>query len=481
MTNKLPFTTQVSSDQANLSVYNFFISDLHLAPQAEELLAKFSNFCQELATFARESSPQHQRHLRLYILGDFLALGIGDFVPEWFIPYQKQLLALQQQGVEIFFMGGNRDFLLKKKFAQSFGATYLPENTLVDFSANAQGAQASYSLLNLEFSKIDASEPHYQTNQELRQELQTRLSLASDFYKLNPQASKPLASLRLCLCHGDNLCLGDQAYQKYRRFIRSTLMQVVEKLIPTFVVKAIAKKISQKSKAKRQEQEQILQRQAEIDATWGQATKLDLADIELNYTSYLGQVSQANLMVYGHIHRQRFLGWQQDTVTAYGQQFIPITFGNLDSTSTQTSEVFCEVDHLYPLPVGKIRTFTGNQALQTLSWEALDQLTNQGFKLNPEDPNFYAASMADWLSTADLTQQQEHERSQVQLWQAQIPQAQAKAQLQPEKENERQRLAWATELCQQPQTSTSVGLLVQHARKNGQTCQEFSFTFIELP
>ncbi|RIY34055.1 hypothetical protein CJP74_00300 [Psittacicella melopsittaci] len=454
----LPFVTQVERENyANLWIYNFFISDLHLQESTAELNQQFAAFIQQLLTLAQNNKRENtKRHLRLYILGDFLALGIGDFIPDWFKPYQESLQTLAQAGVEIFFMVGNRDFLLGKKFSQGIGATFLPENTIVDFSTNATGAQAYYQYLSPSLTSIVSNEQTYSKREQLCAEFKHRL-----------QEHAPLAktedSLRLWLCHGDNLCLSDEAYQKYRRFIRSGLMQGVEKLIPTWLVKKIAQRISAASQRKRQEHEE---RQTQITATWGELSSLDMADIDLNYTHFLAQLSQANLLVYGHVHRQRILSWNlaDPQVQAYASGEQKIAFGNLNQVNTPS--IYTEVDDLYPIPVGKIRTFTAGIKQEPdaseQAWAKLDALSQNLLPLTRQD--FYTASMADWLSEADLAHQEQLQAQAVKSWQQQA------------QEQVRQKVAWT----QTKQSPTSIGLLVQQAYSQEQIVNTFAFAFISL-
>ncbi len=69
----------------------------------------------------------------LYILGDLFESWIGDDDPE---PLYRQVAAalksLQQQGVPCYFIHGNRDFLLGKRFAEESGMVLLPEENVVE-------------------------------------------------------------------------------------------------------------------------------------------------------------------------------------------------------------------------------------------------------------------------------------------------------------------------------------------------------------
>jgi len=99
----------------------WFISDLHLAPEETRITAGFLNFMLE---------PQSGD--ALYILGDFFNYWVGDDVSD---PYADQiaqvLKATSDRGIDIFFMHGNRDFLLGESFCQRSGMTFLPEPSVI--------------------------------------------------------------------------------------------------------------------------------------------------------------------------------------------------------------------------------------------------------------------------------------------------------------------------------------------------------------
>ncbi|MDC9728491.1 MAG: UDP-2,3-diacylglucosamine diphosphatase [Methyloprofundus sp.] len=100
-----------------------FISDLHLTIERPEVTQKFLNFLVNRAPKAEA----------LYILGDLFDTWIGDddFSP----PIKKvkhHLKALSQQGTKVFYIHGNRDFLIGQKFSQESGATLLDEYSLIN-------------------------------------------------------------------------------------------------------------------------------------------------------------------------------------------------------------------------------------------------------------------------------------------------------------------------------------------------------------
>lgn len=99
----------------------WFISDLHLAPEETRITAGFLDFMLE---------PQNGD--QLYILGDFFNYWVGDDVSD---PYADQiahvLKATSKRGVDIFFMHGNRDFLLGDVYCKRAGMTLLQEPSVI--------------------------------------------------------------------------------------------------------------------------------------------------------------------------------------------------------------------------------------------------------------------------------------------------------------------------------------------------------------
>jgi len=96
-----------------------FISDLHLSQSQPRTTQVFFNFLQQRASQVRE----------LYILGDLFEYWAGD--DDLDNPYNKSvadaLRALSDTDVKIFWIAGNRDFLVDTAFAHATGATLLPD------------------------------------------------------------------------------------------------------------------------------------------------------------------------------------------------------------------------------------------------------------------------------------------------------------------------------------------------------------------
>ncbi|MGH8378387.1 MAG: UDP-2,3-diacylglucosamine diphosphatase [Gammaproteobacteria bacterium] len=100
-----------------------FISDLHLDPARPQITQLFLDF---LKTEARAAEA-------LYILGDFFEIWLGDDDPD---PHHARVIAgvreLANRGVPVYFMHGNRDFLIGERFARAAGCTLLPDPHLVN-------------------------------------------------------------------------------------------------------------------------------------------------------------------------------------------------------------------------------------------------------------------------------------------------------------------------------------------------------------
>lgn len=157
-----------------------FISDLHLAPERPEIINIFRRFADEIA--ARADS--------LYILGDFLEYWLGDDDPAIALsPVFEKLIELDEKhATKVFFMHGNRDFLIGADLAQ-----------------------------HCHFNII--SEPH-------------RITIHGH---------------DTLLMHGDTLCTDDIEYQNFRSMVRSTAwqQQILDKSIDERI--QIAKDLREKS------------------------------------------------------------------------------------------------------------------------------------------------------------------------------------------------------------------------------------------
>jgi len=147
------FTAEPGDDRPVL-----FISDLHLSPAIPRTVAAFEQF---IRTVAREARA-------LFILGDLFEYWIGDdeLASPWTAAQCALMRSLAADGVELYVMHGNRDFLLGPRFAAAAGATLLHDPCVIEIGAR-----------------------------------------------------------RLVLTHGDALCTLDEGYQRFRRWTRRPWIQ----------------------------------------------------------------------------------------------------------------------------------------------------------------------------------------------------------------------------------------------------------------
>jgi UDP-2,3-diacylglucosamine hydrolase len=135
-----------------------FVSDLHLQASSPATTTLFLNFLTRHAVHARQ----------LYLLGDLFEYWAGD--DDIDTPYIRgiadALHAASRAGVQLFWMAGNRDFLVGEAFARTVGMERLPD-------------------------------PHV----------------------------THIAGIRLALAHGDAQCTDDHDYQAFRAQVRSPQWQ----------------------------------------------------------------------------------------------------------------------------------------------------------------------------------------------------------------------------------------------------------------
>lgn len=146
------------SATGNEARHSLFISDLHLCRTRPEITVQFIGFLQGKASLAES----------LYILGDLFEYWAGD--DDLGDTHHQPIIAafhtLAARGTSIFFMHGNRDFLLADDFARATGIQLLQDPLLLT-----------------------------------------------------------LHGRRILLSHGDALCTDDVAYQAFRRQVRDPIWQ----------------------------------------------------------------------------------------------------------------------------------------------------------------------------------------------------------------------------------------------------------------
>ena len=102
-----------------------FISDIHLEPIENNRTLAFNNFLEKAS----------DRYEALYILGDLFEYWIGDDEDNLTISnIKKNLSRLADQGVSLFFIHGNRDFLIGNKFASDTNIKILDDMHIINLN-----------------------------------------------------------------------------------------------------------------------------------------------------------------------------------------------------------------------------------------------------------------------------------------------------------------------------------------------------------
>jgi UDP-2,3-diacylglucosamine hydrolase len=108
----------------SVSPLALFISDLHLTPERPLPVQLFYRFIAEVAPGAQS----------LYILGDFFEAWVGD--DDLAQPLHRDvagaLKSLSEHGTAVFFIPGNRDFLIGSVFEKASGLTLLADPSEID-------------------------------------------------------------------------------------------------------------------------------------------------------------------------------------------------------------------------------------------------------------------------------------------------------------------------------------------------------------
>ena len=213
-----------------------FVSDLHLRPERPDLTERFSRFLVDCA---------EQQIDALFILGDLFEYWIGDDNLD--DPFVATIVAalrqLSDRGTKLYFVHGNRDFLIGHAFAAATGATLLPDLTVLKLGAVPVGAGDT------------------------------------------PQDN--LASIRtsVLLLHGDTLCTDDHAYQNFRRRVRAPEWQ------QQFLAQSLRARRAEVATLRRHSAEAIREKSAEI------------MDVSPNAVRQTLATSMCRVMIHGHTHR----------------------------------------------------------------------------------------------------------------------------------------------------------------------------------
>lgn len=152
----------------------YFIADLHLQAERPQMTAGFLAFLNTL----------HPNDT-LYILGDFFEVWIGDdHQPDWLQPINRALNDHTQNGLTLYLMHGNRDFLIGDDYCQRIGATLLPDPIVVQLNEKPVLLMHGDSMctLDTEYMKMRAMvrAPIF-AQQVAAQSIEQRLAMSAHF------------------------------------------------------------------------------------------------------------------------------------------------------------------------------------------------------------------------------------------------------------------------------------------------------------
>ncbi|GIU24407.1 UDP-2,3-diacylglucosamine diphosphatase [Shewanella schlegeliana] len=161
-----------------------FVGDLHLSADRPDITQAFLTF---LDTQLHDTDA-------LYILGDLFEVWVGDDIAEPFANQLADAIKQASQKLPIYFIHGNRDFLIGHAFAKRSGMTLLPEVYTLD-----------------------------------------------------------LYGVPSVILHGDSLCTLDKPYQRFRRFRNMSWAKWLYAHLPKSKRLDIAAKLRTKSKSSNQQ------------------------------------------------------------------------------------------------------------------------------------------------------------------------------------------------------------------------------------
>ena len=164
-----------------------FISDLHLEADRPEIGEQFLDFLDEEAADAEA----------LYILGDFFEYWVGDDDPdEYYASIKRSLRAFTDSGVPVYFMHGNRDFMIGDEFAAETGVTILPDPYAVELYGKSVLLSHGDALCtdDVEYQQMRAMtrNPEWQAMM-LQKPLEERLAIARHARTQSQERNKTLS------------------------------------------------------------------------------------------------------------------------------------------------------------------------------------------------------------------------------------------------------------------------------------------------
>lgn len=150
-----------------------FVSDLHLEADRPDIGKQFLHF---LRTDAMEADD-------LYILGDLFEAWVGDDDPNThYFAIKRAIRKVVDKGIPVYFMHGNRDFMIGEDFAAETGVTILSDPCVLDIHGDRVllSHGDAYCTDDIEYQAVRkmTRDPQWQSMM-LQKSLEERLAFAT--------------------------------------------------------------------------------------------------------------------------------------------------------------------------------------------------------------------------------------------------------------------------------------------------------------
>lgn len=166
--------------------FSLFISDLHLSDDTPEIMELF-------LAFLKETAPQAEQ---LYILGDLFDAWVGDDDDSTSGKQVIDALAALSGFTDVFFIHGNRDFLVGEQFSLNSHVTLLPDPAIISIGGQhiliTHGDQLCTDDVEYQKARIMRCNPEW-IREFLSKPLQERKQLAVAYRKMSGETKSGLA------------------------------------------------------------------------------------------------------------------------------------------------------------------------------------------------------------------------------------------------------------------------------------------------
>ena len=255
----------VADQKAQPKPVALFVSDLHLQAEMPATATAFLRFLKQHAMQAE----------RLYLLGDIFEYWAGD--DDLTSPFPQQIVQalrkVSDAGVALFWISGNRDFLVSNAFAAATGATLLADPHVFDYTTR-----------------------------------------------------------RYLITHGDALCTDDIAYQQFRAQVRQPEWQAAFLARPLEERKAII--ATMRTQSQQHQQEQMMQSELIMDVN--PEAVAELFSISQAHVMIHGHTHRPATHQHGSTVRYVLSDWDQDSNKLRGDWLALMTNGDIKRFDTAT-------------------------------------------------------------------------------------------------------------------------------------------------